>query len=312
MASAAASAIAEELAAGRVLLLDGATGTELERRGAPMSEAAWCALATASHGALLRAIHEDYIRAGARVITANTFASNPIMLAAAGCGERFTELNRRAVEIALEARERAAGATPVAVAGSLSHMVPMVAGSDERDWARIPPLEQCARAFERMAATLAAAGADLILLEMMHDPPLARAAVAAARATGLPFWVGYSARADRRGEPVSFSRPDLPLAAMLEAIPAQGAAAAGIMHTHLELTARVVPRLAERLACPIAAYPDSGRFEMPRWRPDPALTPARFAAAARAWIEAGARIVGGCCGVGPAHIEALAGELARG
>ncbi len=51
---------------------------------------------------------------------------------------------------------------------------------------------------------------------------------------------------------------------------------------------------------------------MPRWRPDPALTPARFAAAARAWIEAGARIVGGCCGVGPAHIEALAGELARG
>ena len=79
-------AIERMLAEDRIVLLDGATGTELQRRGAAMNDVAWCALATASHPELLRAIHEDYVRAGCEVVTANTFASARHLLERAGHG----------------------------------------------------------------------------------------------------------------------------------------------------------------------------------------------------------------------------------
>ena len=90
-------AIERRLEAGKIIVIDGATGTELERRGATMNDRAWCAMATLTDPALLRQVHEDYIRAGARVITANTFSTNRNMLEPAGLGFRFEELNRRAV-----------------------------------------------------------------------------------------------------------------------------------------------------------------------------------------------------------------------
>jgi S-methylmethionine-dependent homocysteine/selenocysteine methylase len=65
-------AIEAKLARGEVVILDGATGTELQRRGAPMDDAAWCAVATMTHGDLLRGIHADYIRAGADIVTLAT------------------------------------------------------------------------------------------------------------------------------------------------------------------------------------------------------------------------------------------------
>ncbi len=305
--------IERRLAAGGIVVLDAGTGTELERRGASMNTAAWCGAATAEHGALLREVHEDYIRAGAQVITANTFASNPVMLAAAGLGDQFESLNRNAVEIALEARDRAAADSAVAVAGSISHMMPIAPGGSEPDRSRIPSADQFARLCEHMAATLAAAGVDIILMEMMYDPPLANAAIAAAATTGLPLWLGYSARAGASGEARPFNRQDLPLDAMLDAIPAAGAAAVGIMHTHIDLTTDIVARLRTRYpTTPISAYPDSGHFEMPCWQFDPAMTPTRFTQHARGWIDAGAQIIGGCCGLGPAHIEALAKIATRG
>ena len=82
--SAAIQAIERKLAAGQIILLDGGTGTELERRGAAMDDAAWCALATASHPELLRSIHEDYVRLGCDIITANTFASARHMMERSG------------------------------------------------------------------------------------------------------------------------------------------------------------------------------------------------------------------------------------
>ena len=76
--------IQRELTEGSVIVLDGGTGTELERRGAAMHTGAWCAMATLTVPETLREIHEDYIRAGARVITANTFSANRLMLEPAG------------------------------------------------------------------------------------------------------------------------------------------------------------------------------------------------------------------------------------
>jgi methionine synthase I (cobalamin-dependent) len=110
--------IKRRLDAGEVLLLDGGVGTELERRGADMDPAAWCGVATLENEELLTQIHIDYARAGSDVITANTFASSRVMLSAAGHGDDVVEINQRAVEAALRAKEQLAteGRT-VAVAG---------------------------------------------------------------------------------------------------------------------------------------------------------------------------------------------------
>jgi homocysteine S-methyltransferase len=89
---------------GDIIVLDGATGTELQRRGAPMDPAAWCGPATLENDHILTAIHADYIEAGSDVVTANTFAASKIMLKAAGLADRSEEIVTRAVEAALKAR----------------------------------------------------------------------------------------------------------------------------------------------------------------------------------------------------------------
>jgi S-methylmethionine-dependent homocysteine/selenocysteine methylase len=111
----------DRLAAGEVVVLDGGTGSEIEARGAPMDGAAWSALANVTHPDAVRSVHEDYIRAGADVVIANTFAAGPGALAAAGLEQRFVEVINAAVRLAREAQERVAD-RPVVVAGSLSVM----------------------------------------------------------------------------------------------------------------------------------------------------------------------------------------------
>ena len=84
----------ERLAAGAVVLLDGGTGTELEARGVPMHGEVWSALAAVDHPEILLAVHEDYVRASAEIVIANTFAANRLALEPAGLGERVAEINR--------------------------------------------------------------------------------------------------------------------------------------------------------------------------------------------------------------------------
>src|SRR4051794_11430693 len=116
-----ADRLAAKLAAGGGVLLGGAAGPELQRRGVPMDGEASCALATLTQPDVLRAVHEDYVRLGCDVVTANTFANARHMMARAGRGADTRLAYRRAVEIAREARERL-GAGPGAGAGSVSAM----------------------------------------------------------------------------------------------------------------------------------------------------------------------------------------------
>ncbi len=135
------------LAAGGLLLLDGATGTELQRRGVRMHSEAWCATATLTDPEILLEVHRDYILAGADIITTNTFSTNRSMLEPAGLGDRLREINRAAVQLALKARELASVSRPVAVAGSMSHQAPVVAGCDFRDPEAVPDRRTSSRQF---------------------------------------------------------------------------------------------------------------------------------------------------------------------
>jgi S-methylmethionine-dependent homocysteine/selenocysteine methylase len=82
------SAIAAKLAGGHLVILDGGTGTDIQRRGVPMHPQKWCAEANISHPDVIRAVHADYIQAGAQVITANTFATSPLLFDALGRAAR--------------------------------------------------------------------------------------------------------------------------------------------------------------------------------------------------------------------------------
>ena len=135
--------IQSQLATGGVVILDGATGTELERRGAVMSDETWCAPATLTHGAILKAVHADYIAAGSDLITANTYGSSPFLLDHFGKFDDLKVIDRRAIEIAREAADESG--RDIAVAGSFSVMRPNIKGSDDTD-ASIVWTERRARA----------------------------------------------------------------------------------------------------------------------------------------------------------------------
>ncbi|HZF29775.1 MAG TPA: homocysteine S-methyltransferase family protein [Gammaproteobacteria bacterium] len=287
----------DRLESGRPLLKDGGTGTELRRRGFPMRADVWSALAAVTHFDLLRAIHLEHIEAGAEVITANTFATARFVLEEAGLGADFEAINRRSLQAAKEARDLAG--RDVVVAASLSCLPP-----------RFDPGSYPDRATERsayieLAELFAAEGADLIVLEMLQDTEHAPLACAAARDSGLPFWLGLSCR-QRDGELIAFDSPDVRLADCLDALLPFAPASVNIMHSP---RATVLPALAlvrERWDGSLGAYPalpGNGAIEDDVGTP---TTPAELAALASQWIAQGARVIGGCCGTTPAHVRALA------
>lgn len=282
------------LARGGTLLLDGGTGTELRRRGVALSDAAWSGLAPLTHYQVLRDIHADYIAAGADVVTTNTFGSSRFVLAAAGHEADFAAANRRAVAAAREARD--AAERDVAIAGALSCLPP-------RFDVHLYPNETAERAaYRELAETLADAGADLLLLEMMQEARHAPLACEAARATGLPVWLGVSCRVGAGGELVGYDFPLVPLARCLDVLLPLGPDAVAVMHSPAAAVVPGLRALRERYAGPLGAYPELGDGS----EQAAALAPAELAAAAETWSAAGARIVGGCCGTTPEHIRALA------
>ncbi|MGB3682103.1 MAG: homocysteine S-methyltransferase family protein [Rubrobacteraceae bacterium] len=286
---------------GEVILLDGGTGTELEKREVPMDVAAWCAAALSTHPEVVRGVHEDYIRAGADVIITNTFPAAKHVLEEAGLGDRFRELNARAAELAREARE-SVGREGVYVAGSISTFPARLDHGYD-------PGEQTARAnYREQAEVLAEAGVDLISLEMMRDLEQSAYAAEAAGETGLPVWLGFSCKRAEDGTLLLWDEHDT-LAEAVDELARQNVSLISIMHTLTEDTVPALREVRERWDGPLGAYPHYGKFIMPNWQFIDMISPEDFAAEAQQWIEAGAQVVGGCCGIGPEHIQVLKEKL---
>lgn len=280
---------------GGTLVLDGGTGTELRRRGMALSDSTWSALASLAQFDVLRAIHADYIAAGADVITTNTFATTRFVLDAGGLADDFAPINARAVEAAREARD--AAGRDVAIAGSVSCLPP-------RFDVHAYPSERTERAaYLELAETLAEAGVDLFVLEMLQETRHAPLACEAARAVGLPVWLGVSCRVGAGGALVGFDFPLVSLGECLEAVLPFGPAAVNVMHSPVAAIAPALGEIRARWPRTLGVYPEigSGTPHVPN-----AVSPDALAALAFEWIVAGARIVGGCCGTTPEHVRALA------
>jgi S-methylmethionine-dependent homocysteine/selenocysteine methylase len=288
----------DKLRAGSVLVIDGATGTELRRRGAPWGDSTWSALAGHARHDLLFAIHSDYIGAGAEVITTNTFGTTRFVLEAAGHGPQFGAINRAALAAAKEAKRRSGA--DVAIAGAISCLPPRF------DAAAYPEPAQEGAAYFELAELFAAEGADLIALEMLQDTRHAALACEAAHACGLPFWIGVSCRLGRDGTRlVAFDYPDTYLEQVLDALLPYGPTVVNLMHSPPSAIAPALELVRERWHGLVGIYP-----EIRSERSNEALTPEAFARLAEQWIDLGARVVGGCCGTTPEHIRALKNAVA--
>jgi homocysteine S-methyltransferase len=297
------------LAGGELIILDGAIGTELQRMGVPMHEQAWCALALRDYADTVRRLHEDYIRAGADVITVNTFSSARYVLEPAGLASLTEELNTRAVALAIEAREKAKAGRPIHVAGVLSRFGLPRTFSDAR----------VKDAFREQAEIQARAGADLMLLEFLGGPlPWIVFAAEAARATGLPVWVAMSAQEDDRDERVLLGRrdhpssptpkldPDILFVDAIDAAMAVAGEALLVLHSDVRDTGPALRAARTRWQGPLGAYSQSGDWVSPNWQFVNLISPDDYLQQARRWVaDYRLQIVGGCCGIGVSHIEGL-------
>jgi homocysteine S-methyltransferase len=289
------------------ILLDGATGTELERRGARMDAPLWSAHALLERPALVREVHRDYLRAGAQVLTTDTFRTHARNLAAAGLQGRAAELTARAVGLARAAVDEHLAEHPgdvVRVAGSISPLEDCFRPADS-------PGGRAGPEHRAIAAQLAEAGADLLLVETMGRVDEAAAAVAAAQGLGRPVWLAVVARADGRllaGE--SFAE-------LLAALAGLELAALLVNCTDLAHLGAALPALraaadAARPGLALGAYPHTGHHDPARGWVTHATDAAAFAdALTRLAASFDLRIVGGCCGSTPAWIAELAARVHR-
>jgi homocysteine S-methyltransferase len=298
--------IRDKLAHGETIILDGGTGTDIQRRGVPMSSSTWCAEANISHPDVVREVHSDYIKAGADIIIANTFATSALLFNALGRDDELLEIDRAAVAIA----KKAATGHQVAVAGSMSTMRPVVAGSDRTSKQQEWPEAKARALFKRKADNLAHAGVDLIMMEMMRDQDYSVWATQAAMATGRPVWIGISVERQKDGKLTGFGREDQPFDGVARVLSALKPDLISIMHTSPNDTDEAIDILRKHWKGPIGAYPESGYFRMPEWTFVDIIPPEELVAKSKAWKNKGVTAFGGCCGLGPDHIRALAEAFA--
>lgn len=298
--------IAQKLARGETVIIDGGTGTDIQRRGAPMDGATWSAEVNLTHPAIVQAVHEDYIRAGAEAIIANTFATSPLLFNALGRDDDLLTIDRAAVAIAKAAVS--GGAT--AIAGSISTMRPLVPGSDRNNLTRQWPESEARRLFRRKAENLAATGVDFLMMEMLRDGDYAVWATEAALDTGLPVWAGVSAEQRADGKLQGWGRADWLFEDVVKRVAATRPAVITVMHTSPDDTDEALDIVRKHWHGPLGSYPESGYFKMPDWQFVDIIAPAELVTRAKAWKRQGVSIFGGCCGIGAEHIAALAKELA--
>jgi S-methylmethionine-dependent homocysteine/selenocysteine methylase len=285
-----------------ILLLDGATGTELERAGLDVSPPLWSARAVVEHPDAVQRIHEAYLRAGADAVTTCTFRAHRRSLVRAGWGERAGVVVRAAVDLARGACRRV---NPRAlVLGSIGPLEECYAPD------LAPSRDAAEPEHEQMMESLLEAGVDRLLIETIGTAREALAAAAAAQRLAPGRWMmSFCLRSDGPPGQLLEGRPLDPLIPELS-----DAWALGVNCVAAPAMAEQVAHLRRHLppTMRLGAYANTGRPSASgQWTDTDAVDPHRYADYARQWIEQGATLIGGCCGTRAGTIRAL-DELLRG
>ena len=287
---------------GLPIVIDGGMGTELEKSGVPMDGKVWSARAIMSHPQVVRQVHERFIEAGAEVVITNTFSAARHMLEPGGLGHEVRKINAKAVSLAKQARD-AVAQHPVAIVGSICEWT----HDDDPTW-NSP--DAVGRAAKEQAEILAESGVDIIALEMCERLELSEAVASAVTGLGLPVWIGVSARAHKDHDSLSsFSYADRDFENLVKVLCKYSPSLMNVMHTAVPDVGAAIDVVKKYWDGPIGVYPESGYFSMPNWNFVEIIEPAELAEQARQWLANGVRLLGGCCGLGPGHIQALRGMV---
>jgi methionine synthase I (cobalamin-dependent) len=272
------------------VITDGAWGTEFQKRGLALGEAA--DLWNLERPEEVEAVARSYVEAGSRIILTNTFQANPVALLGRAGADQAERINRRGAEIS----RRAAGASSRVFASMGPTGRVLATGEiDER---------AVTSAFRLQAEALAAGGADALLLETFSDLDEARLAVRAARLTGLPIVVSFSFQSGKNKDRTMMgATPEAAALAMVE----EGVDAVGAnCGAGPESFPGLCRRLKDASGLPVWIKPSAGLPTLQSGRAVYTMTPETFASFLPALIEAGASFIGGCCGTNPAIVRALA------
>ena len=286
-----------------LIALDGAIGTELQKRGVKM-DGSWCGSASLYQD-ILKKVHIDYIHAGSKIITTNTYASSRIMLKAAGMEKRFEEINQKAINAALNAREET-NKNDILIAGSISHRYPIADGDILSQAVVNVSKSELQDSTHEMLNLLSNNGCDLVLLEMMYRPERMEVVFDVMRKSKIPVWVGFSCRKSDTGEILSLTdERKVTFEEMMSLAKNYEFDVWGAMHTSVDIMGECIEMIKENFNGPIFAYPDSGGWLSPNWTFDNVITPKNFIEKVKVWRSLGAQIIGGCCGTSPDHIKAI-------
>ena len=289
----------DRLAAGETILMDGGMGSEIERRGL-ISPTTWSGGPMLTHPEAVRDIHQEYIKAGAEIIITNTFGTGRDMLEEGGIEDKVTEANRLGIEAAVQARRNAGAEDSVVIAASVSTMRP-------KAHAEVPvPYETALATYREQLDELAKGGADVVVGEMLVRISDTLAVIDAATELGLPVWVGLSLVRDGGGLYLGIQdrHGGETLQGAMDAIKDKGVAAVFIMHTPVDDTGPGLEIVRKCWSGTFGAYAHFPRSASPPSQPD-AMNPQKYLEYAKGWSEQGARIIGGCCGTRPDHIQVL-------
>ena len=302
------TSLAAALADGPVVL-DGGLATELERRGADVGGALWSARLLHDDPDAVVAAHRAFFAAGARVATTASYQASDRGFQAAGLGPA-PPLLRRSVELAARARAEAGLDGQAWVAASVGPYGAVLADGSEYVGRYADELGVAAlRAFHRpRLEVLAEAGADVLACETVPAAAEAEALLTELDRLGVAAWLSLTTVLDERG--VARTRRG----EVVEQVFAMAADVPSVVAVGVNCTAPsgVLPavRAAAATGLPVVAYPNSGELwdaGTRRWTGSAVLDESQVTA----WVQAGARLVGGCCRVGPHEVAAVAAALSR-
>lgn len=279
-------------------LLDGAMGTEIQRRGIPVDLPLWSSYALLSNPDIVSEIHLSYVQAGVDVLTTNTFRTQRRTLAKAGIERETRGLNQLAVKLAVEAANTAS--KEVLVAGSLA------------------PLEDCYRPdispregfeeFRELTDIFADSGCNLILVETMNNFSEARNAIMASQLSGLPYWLSVT---PSNNDPLRLLSGEL-IDEVIRMAEGEGVSVLLVncaSTTNIEIS---VSYLNENTKLPFGGYANNGIFDDEfGWRFEGELELTKFSSHINKLLSLGADVLGGCCGIGPEHIKSARKAIDR-
>lgn len=280
----------------KILILDGATGTELQKRGLPegVCPEQW----VLEHPDVLEEIQREYINAGSDIVCTCTFGGNRVKLEEYGLGERLIEINRKLAELS----KKAAAGSNCFVAGDLAPTGNFIEPFGDM------PFEKAVDIYKEQVRGLLAGGVDLFLIETMIDIQEARAALLAVKeSSDVPVMVSMTF--DQDGRTLTNSDP----VTVLIILQSLGADAVGVnCSTGPRDMTKIISLMKPYARVPLLAKPNAGLPRLVNGITTFDMEAEEFGAYAKDFVRAGVNLLGGCCGTSPLYIESVGRNIEDG